>query len=477
MSFDGLPVIFNHQKERKSLGRVFMSWHDHEQSQGFSIGFAAAIENKNFLSSYASLLIMSENSVSLSTLEKDRTRTVELSITYCGARKGCMAVFCPKERGWHWCKKFGLCAKAYKWGLEGRKEKAMEKEEKLPSALLDLPNEAFGAVTETIEANHEQIESLSEELDKEKKAAKDQKEKMDETLGLLSDFLTSMIESRLSLERDSHSSLAIKKRQDFQELKKKGIFSESPAQMEHIKDMVLYCKNILCVDEPKEMEKVKRVLESFQTHFPEISSQLEEDSDNLPSTIDAAFQLLSDKVRREDKIRRIAEKQDRLKKRSTSVAERHYEAIQKDINQKEKGERKPKMSFEDFLSRNHLDDDLSPVTKKRRMNSDVPKYSSDDFMNYVRKREENRKRLDKYYGEYVKYNEKREDEKRKKVEDLLTHVPKLIQIVDKFLPKDGETRQEAPSPPLRSSPPQQLGSPKGETIDASRKENELFFDI
>ena len=46
MRFEGVKVLFNHNKSRKPLGEVKLSWHNHNISNApFAVGFLAVIEN------------------------------------------------------------------------------------------------------------------------------------------------------------------------------------------------------------------------------------------------------------------------------------------------------------------------------------------------------------------------------------------------------------------------------------------------
>ena len=486
MNFDNLPVIFNHNKTRKSLGKVILTWHDHDDENLFSIGFLAVINNKTFLNSPASMLIMSNNSVSLSTLESDRTKPIELSITYCGARNGCLAVFVPKKCVWKWCKKFGLYRNSslYKCKIkknidatfdnmtEVNENKTInevhedEKSNSLLSTLMNLPNDQYKNISENLKENQNTIEQLIQEIKQYKGSLSESKNdnmKHSETINLLSDFLTSMIKSRLELEKNSDSELALKKRKDFEELQNKNIFDdEGIPDLKHIKDLMVYCSECLCIDEPTEIETVNKVIESFKSYFPEL--QIPKGKTTV-STVDAAFEILNENVSKLKTTKDLIDRNKINQERALEIAKRNYDSLKKfsssskqnqDINDSNKSNIKKTMDFDEFIKENiykDSDETLPPASKRQKLNnnnSDVSNTSSsniqysNDFYNYVKKKEEMRKRLDEYHQEYTKHVEKKNEDRRKQMDELLCLMPQLKEIIENIpnKPENNTTQQQ-----------------------------------
>ena len=455
MNFENLPVIFNHNKKRKPLGKVILTWHDHYLNK-FSVGFLAVLNNKTFLNSPSSIiLMMSENSVSLSTLESDRTKPIELSITYCGARTGCLAVFVPKQHAMKWCEKFGLYRNSslYKCKYPNNINAAYNYQnmtednnstlaENLASTLMSLPKDQYNTISENLKENQVTIEKLMDEISHYKNKlneSKSENSKHSETINLLSDFLTSMVKSRLELEKDSNSQLAIKKRKDFEELQNKNIFdNEGIPNLNHIKDLIMYCNECLCTDEPHEIETVKKVIDSFKSYFPDL--QLPKQKTTI-STIDAAFGILNENVERLKRAKELVDRSKTNQGKALEIAKRNYETLSKfssDQNHvginKKGNNRKRNMDFEEFMKDHFNKDDISPPSPKRRKTekyeeSSSTKYS-EDFYNYVRKKEEMRKRLDGYRDEYTKHMEMKNAEKKKQIDELISLVPHIKDIIE-----------------------------------------------
>ena len=539
MNFDNLPVVFNHNKVRNPLGHVILTWHDHYDCDRnvFSVGFLAVINNKAFLSSPASVIIMSENSVSLSTLKSDRTKPVELSITYCGARKGCLGVFIPRKKVWGWCGKFGLYRNSslYKCKKQNQNIDATfnnmsedngtsvegitdEKSDNLLSSLMQLPKEQYQQISESMKKNQTTIENLIQEVEEYRNTLQDSKQENTnycETINLLSDFLTSMIKTRLELERHSDNEMAVKKRSDFEELRKRNIFDKDGVpDLKHIKDLLLYCKECLCTDLHNESEIVNKVIESFKSYFPEL--QIPTRGRTTKDTIDAAFEILNENV---SKLKRTKDLIDRSKinqeKASMEIARKNYDSLQKfssshndqDINGHSDSNKKT-MDFEEFVKDTvYRERELaSPSPKRRKLNQPTKesmKYN-DDFYNYVKKKEEMKRRLDEYHDEYTKHVEKKNEERKKQLDELFNLMPKLKEVVQNIqtqppLPgnnmeqklesgTEGMKSKEIPQPQpsgQRNGQPSLLKQfntphPLQKTIDASsnsKNGNELLYDL
>ncbi len=83
MDLEGVPVIYNNKKRRKPLGRVLASLQDDNFPNAlFAVAFVPVIDNSAVLQTPACITTMADSFASLSTLEADRSKACDVSITF-----------------------------------------------------------------------------------------------------------------------------------------------------------------------------------------------------------------------------------------------------------------------------------------------------------------------------------------------------------------------------------------------------------
>ena len=512
VSFEGLPVVFNHNKHRNPLGHVILSWHDHNfpNNHTFAVAFLAVLDNSCLLKTPAMITLLGDSFVSLSTLKADPRVPVELSITYCGARNGCFGMFLAKKRVRSMCRLLGLddhmqntsykrceatvCASKTMNPTETESKEKTGDLHSLEDVLGQLSAEQFDVIKETMSDNQKAIQTVCDKLEDQKKDSAT----LREAVGLLSDYLSSMIQSRLSLERDSDSELAQKRRQDFQAMKDKGIFSKDCSDLEAIRDMILYCRE--CFDDASEKEKstALKIIDMFQEKFPQLKSRLN-CTDSPLKTVDAAFQLINDhfqktRVRdlvgaqREAKAHAMQVVRDQWKK----VANNSYpqdESINASASTKE--DKAESMDFETFAKRagifSNVPDDGEPARKRRKCGKDYEELgNSEEFMQFAIQREKKHQEAQTRFKNYMKEFEREKKEQDQKKLDMFHRIndalPALMKMADQLESVKSEKKNpDVSAPKVYENPKAEITSKvEGKTIDASKVQEpktHLLFDL
>lgn len=537
MNFQGLPVVYNHNKKRRPLGRVVFAWHDHNfpATDTFAVAFLARITNKSILRTPACITVLGDSNVSLSTYECDRSKAVEVSITFCGARDGCVGMFVPQDRLSEMMKKFGfisdykpgevgrICASYMMTditgkGSEAEPDKAIQDEVlSLNSVLKELPEMQYRVIVDSMARDHKSVSELSQKV-----------EDYNEVVGLLSDYLSSMIQSRLALEEGSQSPIALKRRRDMEIMRKKGVIDQGSSDMAAIREMVRYCAE--CFPDGGdgiEGEVVAKFCTMFDRKFPELGEKLENRSSSLSTTIDAAFDIIRDEMRERELFKLAKQRQDTDKRRkATDVARKQFDLFSRKGykplstgNTKENGPSKDShadMSFEDFMKAVGIpsDDPLERdevghwgqgyTGKRIKLGSNdtgIDANDPEEFIKYAVKRENGRqqirKRFDAYKRDYTEHKRRKIDDEKRKLEQLFEYVPTLTEMARHFKDKmsqrpdlsintvgSSDKERDGTSTDHTASGqrmPPAVGSEK-QTVDASHetehvKDSEILFDL
>ena len=456
MNFDNLPVMYNHKKHRKPLGRVVLAWHDHDFPQSlFAIAFLAIITNKAILETPAAVALFGDTCPSLSTLKQDRKTTVEVSVTYCGARNGCVGMFVNEERVREKCLAYGLFSndkeEVYKHMKEELCASFLDMAEtrtksSVEDILVNLPTEQFDVIKSHMQTNRQALESVSERA-----------ETLTEAVGLLSDFMASMINTRLALEKDSDSELAQKRRSDFEVMKERGIFNSKSSDTEAIHDMLRYCRECFNPN-PDDNRLVSKVCDIFEKRFPQLTDKLpvEGKSDSLIGTIDAAFDILDEEMKRKETHTMLKrDEQAREKARVLAVARRNFDSLQnipakKTISSNHKTANTDNMSLDAFLQKcgiagsEQQQQQQQPSFSKKRKRTEPEEEKieceeeKDDnqLLEFMYKRENERKeaevRYKQYKKEYTQQKQAKQNERQLQLDAVVSSFPKISKFIDSF---------------------------------------------
>lgn len=508
--FEGLPVVFNHNKHRNPLGTLILSWHDHNypNTSTFAVAFLAVLDNSCLLKTPAMVTLLGDSFVSLSTLKADPRVPVEISITYCGARNGCFGMFLPKKRVRSMCRLLGLedhlqdssykrdeatvCASKI---MDPKEAECKENNGRLCSledVLGELNPEQFDVIKEAMSDNQKAIQTVCEKLENQQKDSAT----LREAVGLLSDYLSSMIQSRLSLERDSNSELAQKRRQDFQSMKDKGIFSKDCSDLEAIREMIMYCRE--CFDDASERERSTaiKIIDMFTEKFPQLRNRLDE-SDSPLKTVDAAFQLINEHFQR-DRVRELVHGQREAKAHAMQVARDQWkkfssnapvqdESINASANRRE--DKGNSMDFETFAKRagifSNVPDEGEPPKKRRKCDRDHDEQgNSEEFLQFALEREKKHREAQDRFKIYCKEFEREKKERDQKKFEVLRRIddalPVLMKMADQ-LESMRSGKQETPSPKEADNTKTEIKSKvENNTIDASKVEvpkSSVLFDL
>lgn len=442
MNFDSLPVIYNHNKKRKPLGKVVLAWHDHEFPHSlFALAFLAVITNKAVLETPAAVALFGDTCPSLSTMRTDRKKTTEVSVTFCGARKGCVGMFVTRERVRSKCQSYGLFSKkkdAYKQIKQDLCASFLDMSEQkssLEDVLVNLPSDQYEAIKSHMKSNREALESITQKA-----------ETLNEAVGLLSDFMCGMIQTRLALEKDSDSDLAKKRRDDFDVMKERGIFDGMCSDSQAINEMLQYCKECF-QSTPDDSKIVSKVCDIFEKRFPELTQKLPLDqrSDTI-ATIDAAFNILNEEIKRKETKSMLKKEQDaRDKARTMDLAKQQFNTIKnlssKTISSTSKIKAQDNMSLDTFLEKCgvSISEQKPPSKKRRRLEEETVEVEEDeneDFINYALQKEKARKeaeeRYQKYLTEYKKEKIMKQNERQGQIDAVISSLPKINKIVESF---------------------------------------------
>lgn len=501
MNFDNVKVVFNHQKHRTPLGHIRLAWHDHKfPSSGFAVAVLAVIENKALLETPACVTIMGDSFASLSTLEEDASRVVEVSVTYVGARDGCVGLFVPNKRVKDMLGKYGL-ADEYKCHLPdvSASWKTMEEQgrnletEDIEMVLQKLPEEQYTVVKDHILKEQDRSRSMLDEMEKHKR----QSTNLGEAVGLLSDYLSSMIQSRIALEQGSNSDMAKKRRRDFEMMKEKGVFQGQCSDMEAMREMVEYCRECFPDSSKAETQIVERFCNMFDERFPELSKQLQRKEPSI-ATVDAAFDLIRREMRNKEVSGLSKERKgidNRL--RAFQTAKEQYDILSdRNTNtKKSSSEQNVNMdpTFEQFLQQMGMSNayekrqDEQPPAKRARTHVSDENGDDDNFLRYAiskeREYENRQKRFKSYQQEYKDHRRKRDEADKRQLRELIDFLPSLKKMAAHF--EETNKRSETVSNDAReskvpSSSPMdtQPDIPQEKTVDASKLETpQVYFDL
>ncbi len=444
MNFHDTKVLYNHNKKRRSLGKIKLTWHNHNfKPTGFAIGFLAVIHRSHLTDIPLCVTGMGGTFASLSTLESDRSSVVELSLTYCGARNGCTGVIVSNTHVNDIVKKYGF-PKYYKWGMRGEinasvvdfKMDGAKEESPLTTEeiLRTLPKEQYQILIEKINKDNSTLEQVISKYDESEK----KNNNLNELLGHYTDCLFSMIQTRLMLEQNSDSVVASKRREGFEELKKMGILEKDCSDLQASMQLINYCKDAF-KDSP-EYEYVEKFWSSFKNKFPDLHDQLPEDKSMV--TVDAALNLVSQQLR-DNELNSVKNKSTILNKRALQVAANSYDSIenqrrkQRVTNQETSKVNKNDMSCREFLKSFGFEEDSSsenersaPPQKRTKKDNEV----DPEFLEFALKKEKERHILKKRYETHKKTYEmmkkKELAEKEEKLDALIKCIPRISKFAD-----------------------------------------------
>lgn len=442
MNFDNLPVMYNHKKHRKPLGKVMLAWHDHDFPQSlFAIAFLATITNKAILETPAAVALFGDTCPSLSTLKQDRKTTVEVSVTYCGARNGCVGMFVNEERVREKCQAYGLFSvdkEVYKHMKEELCASFLDMadtDRSVEDILVNLPTEQFEVIKSNMQTNRQALESISERA-----------ETLTEAVGLLSDFMASMINTRLALEKDSDSDLARKRRSDFEVMKERGIFDSKSSDTEAINEMLRYCKECFNPNQD-DNQLVAKVCDIFEKRFPQLTDKLPvEGQSDMIGTVDAAFNILNEEIKRkETQMMLKRDNQAREKARVLEVARRNFDSLQnipkKTISSNNKITKDDSMSLDAFLQKCGIAGSEQQPSKKRKRAEpeeklDVECEDDNQLLEFMYKRENERKeaeaRYKQYKMEYTQQKLTKQNERQLQLDAVVSSFPKISKFIESF---------------------------------------------
>ena len=298
-----------------------------------------------------------------------------------------------------------------------------------------------------------------------------------------------MIKSRLDLEKNSDSALGSKKREDFEELVRRKIYDDnSEPDLQHMRDLVYYYKDWMSSNEDV---TANRIIELFQARFPELATP--KMCGTATETIDAAFEILNDNMskmkRTKDLINRNKSNRERA---SMDVAKKNFDSIQRFSSTKKNDinggveSTDVNMDFEGFL-KDTIDREKelgAPSPKKRRHTHHKDTYT-EDFYDYVKKKEEMKKRLDEYREEYDRHVTKKTEEREQQLTELLSMIPKLRDFMQKTqTQKLNENKKDdnigITTQQRHDSSQYALSRSKSDVIDASaseKMENPVLYDL
>jgi len=479
MKFEGVKVLFNHNKQREPLGEVKLTWHDHTiPNAPFAVGFLAVIDNPMIRDTPACVILMNDSFASLSTLESDRTSVVELSITYCGARDGCTGVIVSQNRVEDMVNKYGLPQSNYykcdqkgevqasyksRTGMDGQKNNETPTPLTPEDILKILPKDQYDILKEYMTKDQETLQGLLNKCDQTEKRYTE----LYKLLGQYSDYLSSMIQTRLMLEKDSDSDLARKRREGFKHLEDQGVIDKDSSGLLASKRMIDYCRE--CFKDSPENAHLERFWSSFKDQFPDLHEKLPDDKSVV--TVDAAFSLISQKMRDQD-VKGIVRKGETLNKRALEVARQAYDSIEQhksknvtnDTNrttstnvQHIQNNISSKMSFMDFLKKigvnedSTSDTDTSPPPPKKARKSHIQYHDEEEmennreFLKYATQREEELNKLEKRYKSYKsdfqKQKRKRMEKREQQMESFMNSIPTLTKFAEYL---EGQMKNEMP---------------------------------
>ncbi len=493
MDLEGVPVIYNHNKRRKPLGRVLASWHDHDFPNAlFAVAFLAVIDNTAVLQTPACITTMGDSFASLSTLEADRSKACEVSITFCGARDGTAAMFVSSDRVYDTVQRFGLSQASIDasrgTGIQMEAncvppvaEQAAEMD--FESVMKCLPDTQYAVIKERLDKEQTSLNAAIDEAEGHKGEAA----KMTEAVALLSDYMSSMIRNRIALEQGSTSDMADKRRKDFEMMKGRGVFDGNLSDLEAIRKMAEYCRECFQDGDAAEKDMVDKFCRNFDDSFPHFSNRLAERAKSI-STVDAAFNLIKeDMISRE--LTKMEKERDtsRQKLRAFEVAKKQYDVLdahEKSPSTDDHRRRQPgNMSYEQFLhsfgiSDTDADDCSPPPAKKRRMNDDDGS-SDDNLVKYAVEKEKEylkmQKRFKSYEKDYHQHKHQREENHAKRLDDLAAIMPTLAKMAENFEKKRQTNEQPKQVEAVATA---QQSDIQQRTVDASKTDtNVVLFDL
>ena len=486
----GVPVKYNHNKNAMSLGKVVAAWHDHDFNEinghKFAIAFLAHIDNELFLKSSVNLMMLSETFASLSTLKSDMSVAVEISLCYCGARNGCVGMFLRGGRVIERASNFGFPEYKRIEASSVQYNHSMAEEEKASNqfeeSMAGLPEKDFQTIKDRLTETQTSLDSVCKEY-----------EASQEIVDLMGKWMTDMIGTRLSLENESNSEIAQKRRSDLEMLRKRGIIDGGKTDAESLRELMTLCHE--CYSDNTESKKMAdEVLRRFDAQFPELEGKVKRSE--LMETVDAAFDVLRYEMQRKE-ASVIDTRNQKLNKRAMELAKSQYDNIKKQTVTTNNGctQSEENMSFESYLKEKGLDTSLlsvqqtvdgsnhslcEPMGKKRKIDesveSKIPPKWQDDFLKFAHERSK------QYEDEKKKYNQIQEEyllQREKKKEDRTTSFLELNQNIKDLLHcMKNQGRQEAST--VISENSKEPNQEATTTVDASLNSavgKVLLFDL
>ena len=439
----GVPVKYNHNKNAMSLGKVVAAWHDHDfheiNGHEFAVAFLAHIDNQSFLKSSVNLMMLSETSASLSTLKRDMSVAVEISLCYCGARDGCVGMFLRGVRVAEKASNFGF--PEYK-RIEASSllyDHSMTEEETgknvFEESMAGLPEKEFQTIKETLTETQTSLDTVCKQY-----------EASQEALDLMTKWMTDMIGTRLSLENQSDSEIAQKRRSDLEMLRKRGIIHGGKTDVESLRELMTLCHE--CYSNDTESKKMAdEVLRRFDAQFPELEGKVKRSE--LMETVDAAFDILRHEMQRKE-ASALDNRNQKLNKRAMELAKSQYDNIKRQSVTINNGsvQCEDNMSFAAYMNERGLDTSMlsatvdgsnqstcEPTGKKRKLDessieSKIPVKWQDDFLKFAsertKKQEDERKKYNQLQEEYLLQREKKKEEKEKNFVELNQNIRDLL---------------------------------------------------
>jgi hypothetical protein len=243
-------------------------------------------------------------------------------------------------------------------------------------------------------------------------------------------------------------------------LKERGVFEKSTTDAEAIQEMLAFCRE--CFNDETTSHGVSRVCEIFQKHFPHLTNRLpecERTANDTLSTIDAAFGVLNDEMKRKE-MKMLLRDQANAKKNLADVARAQYKGLQKftkqSISKDPNGTCESNMNgrkrnagsgLDMFLeqcglsSKNESSLPTSPMAKRRKMSDNIMLNESgeddeNEFLNFALEKEAERKNATKRYQQYredfKKQKEMKTVERQKQIEKVIEALPKINNFIESY---------------------------------------------
>ena len=263
LKLSGLPIKYNHDKKGMTLGRVLVAWHDHDyrsvNGYPFAIAFLAVIDNESFLRSPGQMIILSEFSASLSSLKHDMSIAVEISLCHCGARDGCIGTFVTGSRVISMASAFGYPDYKRIDACYNRKPKFMSQDtftsREFEKTMSELSEKDFQVIKERLSETQASLDNVC----KEHENAKD-------ILNLVSQWMKDVITERVTMENNSDCEMAVKRRNDLEMLRKRGILDKGKTDLESLRKLMEFSRECFSQN-PESRKMADAVMETLTLTF------------------------------------------------------------------------------------------------------------------------------------------------------------------------------------------------------------------